>query len=137
MAIKPEMRAFIATVADGERVDGTDVRAPRAHRVDAAYYTNEDGFTTFKDASHQQVFTAHNDYLISVARVPADAVAPGRVELMKDFGDLNDLLGVADEKGHARGQIVQAEELPDGSTHTHGYDISVSTIASVEKATEA
>lgn len=69
MAIKPPMRVFIATVADGERVDGSDVRAPRAHRVDAAYYKDEGVFTTFKDSDNQQVFTARNDYLISVARV--------------------------------------------------------------------
>lgn len=127
--IKPEMRVFIATLAAGERVDGTDVRAPQAHRIEAAYYLSEDGFTTFKNVDHQQVFTARNDYLISVERALADAAAPARTELSKNFGDLDDLLRVADEKGHAQGRILHAAEDPDGRTYAYGYDIHVSTIA--------
>lgn len=71
-AIKPPMRVFIATVADGERVDGTDVRAPRARRIEAAYYQDENGFTTFKDADNKQVFSARNDILLTVERVPGN-----------------------------------------------------------------
>lgn len=65
----PQMRAFIATVADGERVDGTDVRALRAHRIDAAYYQTGDTFTTFKDSDNQAVYSVRQDYLISVERL--------------------------------------------------------------------
>ncbi|MFE9448286.1 hypothetical protein [Streptomyces sp. NPDC006739] len=129
MPTKPPMRVFIATVADGERVDGTDVRAPRAHRVDAAYFQTDGLFTTFKDSDNQAVFMARNDVLTSVARVPSGAAFSARVELSKDFGDLGDLLCVADEKGHAQGRILQAEKDPNGRTYGYGYDIRVSTIA--------
>lgn len=117
---KPEMRAFIVTVADGERVDGTDVRAPRARRIDAAYYKDEGVFTTFKDADNQQVFTARNDFLMSIERVPETPSAAG----------LRELLVEAEENGHAQGRIVDKVTDPDGQVYEFGYDVQVTAIAS-------
>lgn len=119
--VKPPMRVFIATVADGERVDGTDVRVPRAHRVDAAYYQHDGVFTTFKDAANQAVFTVQSNYLISVARVGDDT----------ETAVFRELLAEADRHGHAQGRITTSETDPDGRVYEHGYDIQVAKLAAV------
>lgn len=124
---KPEMRVFIATVADGERVDGTDMRAPRAHRIDAAYYQHDVVFTTFKDAANQAVFTVQSSYLISIARVGDDTAT----------AVFRDLLAEADQHGHAQGRITASETDPDGRVYEYGYDIQVGKLAAVGITKEA
>lgn len=37
-----------------------------AGRIEAAYYKAENGYTTFKDADNQAVFTVRDDHLVSV-----------------------------------------------------------------------
>jgi hypothetical protein len=42
--------------------------SPLEKRVEAAYYKTENGFTTFKNDGHQDVYTVRDDCLITVER---------------------------------------------------------------------
>lgn len=59
---KPQMRNYRV---ESTRPDGTHTM----HRIDAAYFQTDGGFTTFKDDENQAVFSVRNDCLISVERV--------------------------------------------------------------------
>lgn len=93
---RPPMRTFIATVDNG-------LGAPRERRIEAAYYRADGVFTTFKDSDNKQVFTARNDILLSVERVPETHGVCGVAECtacpsggFRSIDDVRDRLGEAE-----------------------------------------
>lgn len=96
----------------------------QANRIEAAYYKSEAGFTTFKDADNQAVYTVRDDHLVSVER------AHGAEPLIAAF---TELLTAARKDGHAAGRIgTEISETPDGVVTETGYDITVATIEGID-----
>lgn len=103
---------------------GPDATNPNAHRIEAAYYKTEDGFTTFKDVDNQAVFTVRDHHLITVER--ADGAEP----LIAGF---NELLVEARQNGCANGRIgTEVSESPDGVVTETGYEITVALAGGVD-----
>lgn len=108
---KPSMHAFI--------VNTGSLPTLNANRIEAAYYRTEDGFTTFKDADNQAVFTVRDDHLVSVERV--DDSTP--------IADLRRLMAEADKTdGAVHGSIAGRETDPDGRVWSTTYDIQVKAV---------
>lgn len=108
---KPAMHAFI--------VNTGSLPTLHANRIEAAYYRTEHGFTTFKDADNQAVFTVRDDHLISIERV--DDGTP--------IADLQQLMAEADKTGSAaRGSIVARDTDPDGRVYATTYEVQVKAV---------
>lgn len=121
MANNLDMHAYIVNVYSPET--GTALRTLSANRVEAAYYKTEDGFTTFKNDRHQDVFTVRNDCLVTVERAeaPVDERAAAFLEL----------LARAEKAPEAAGVITHQEQLPDGSTYNAEYHVQIKARGSV------
>lgn len=103
---------------------GADASESIAHRIEAAYYKTEDGFTTFKDIDNQAVYTVRDHHLITVER--ADEAEP----LIAAF---TELLAEARQNGHASGRIgTEVSESPDGVVTETGLDITIRLIGGVD-----
>jgi hypothetical protein len=112
MSKNVKMNGYIATVESGP------ARTPEAHRIDAAYYKTDGGFTTFKDIAHQDVFTVRNDLLQKVSRIE------GQMTILMD---LQNLLSEAQEKGSVRGSVTALRFVdPDGNAHWDTCDVRIS-----------
>lgn len=108
---KPAMHAFI--------VNTGSLPTLNAHRIEAAYYRTEDGFTTFKDSDSQAVFTVRDDHLVSIER--ANEATP--------IADLRRLMSEADRTdGVAEGSVTACATDPDGRTHTTTYKVQVRAV---------
>jgi hypothetical protein len=119
---KPQMRVFIVNVTSP---NGDPMYTLHANRIEAAYYKTEDGFTTFKDDQHADVFTVRNDCLVTVERTDAPVDERAAVFLQ--------LLERADSAGSAAGDIETSETLPDGREFRTGYRVTVTTQGSVDE----
>lgn len=116
MANNLDMHAYIVNVYSPET--GTALRTLNANRVEAAYYKTEDGFTTFKNDRHQDVYTVRNDCLVTVER--ADTPVDQRA------GAFLELLARADNAAsEVTGVITHQESLPDGSTYNAEYQVRI------------
>lgn len=105
----PTMRVFI--------VNTGALPTLHANRIEAAYYKNEGGFTTFKDTDNQPVFTVRDDHLVSVER------ALGAEPIMAAF---TEALQKANENGSATvGFRNGSTDEATGRTTETGYDITV------------
>ena len=49
--------------------------------VEAAYFVNEDGFTTFKDADHKQVATFANEHIVCIVRAQSKSRSVGTMHV--------------------------------------------------------
>lgn len=111
----PPMRVFI--------VNTGELATLHANSIEAAYYKSERGFTTFKDADNQPVFTVRDDHLVSVER------AQGAEPIMAAF---TEALQQANERGSATvGFRNGSTDEASGRTIETGYDITVVCIGSV------
>ena len=108
---KPVMHTFI--------VNTGSLPTLNAHRIEAAYYKTEDGFTTFKDADNQAVFTVRDDHLVSVER--ADNSTP--------IADLQRLLDEADRSDMAAEGVFLARRAdPDGRIWETTYEVQAKAV---------
>lgn len=113
---RPPMRVFI--------VNTGALPTLHANAIEAAYYKSEAGFTTFKDADNQSVFTVRDDHLVSVER------AHGAEPVIAAF---RDLLREAAKNGGASGTITAERTTdPDGRVYSAGYHVTVTTQADAE-----
>lgn len=98
-----------------------------ASAIESAYYKSESGFTTFKDADNQPVFTVRDDHLVSVER--AHGAEPF-------FAAFQDLLREAARKGNASGTIAAERTTdPDGRVYSTDYYVTVTMGADAETPT--
>lgn len=108
---KPILHAFI--------VNTGSLPTLNANRIEAAYYRTENGFTTFKDADNQAVFTVRDDHLVSIER--ANEATP--------IADLRRLLAEADRSMSAvTGEFVSHDTDPDGRVHETAYRVQVEAV---------
>lgn len=108
---KPVMHAFI--------VNTGVLPTLNANRIEAAYYRTEHGFTTFKDADNQAVFTVRDDHLVSIER--ANEATP--------IADLRRLMADADQSMSAvSGEFVSHDTDPDGRVHETTYRVQVEAV---------
>lgn len=108
---KPVMHTFI--------VDTGSLPTLNAHRIEAAYYRSEHGFTTFKDADNQAVFTVRDDHLVAIER--ANEATP--------IADLRRLMTEADKTDTAvRGSITRRDADPDGRIYETTYEIQIRAV---------
>jgi hypothetical protein len=108
---KPAMHAFI--------VNTGALPTLNANRIEAAYYRTEHGFTTFKDADNQSVFTVRDDHLVSIER--ANEATP--------LADLKRLMAEADRSDKAAsGEFVSHDTDPDGRIYTTTYEVQVKAV---------
>ncbi|MFI5880815.1 hypothetical protein [Streptomyces sp. NPDC051554] len=108
---KPGMHVFI--------VDTGVLPTLNAHRIEAAYYRTESGFTTFKNSDNQAVYTVRDDHLVAVER--ADDATP--------IADLRALLAEADGlDSSVHGTCVMRDFNPDGRERETVYEVTVKAV---------
>jgi len=108
---KPVMHTFIVDTGSLPTLD--------AHRIEAAYYRTENGFTTFKDADNQAVYTVRDDHLVSIERVNDRT----------PIADLRRLLDEADRSdGQVEGTFTTRHTDPDGRVHETLYQVHVRAV---------
>lgn len=108
---KPVMHTYIVNVGSVPTLD--------AHRIEAAYYQTENGFTTFKDDSNQAVYTVRDAHLVSVERVNDRT----------PIADLRQLLDEADRSdAPVEGSFVTHHTDPDGKVFETVYRVQVTAV---------
>jgi hypothetical protein len=81
----------------------------------AAYYKSDGGFTTFKDADNQAVYSVRDDHVISIERVGLD----------DHLAELEGVLDLARRVNEATGSVRAETVLPDGSIGTEEFQVSI------------
>lgn len=89
----------------------------KANRIEAAYYKTENGFTTFKDADNQPVFTVRDDHLVSVERA---------YDAEPAIAAFQELLRQATETGRASTTIKAKRPIGrNGAFHTDDFAVTI------------
>lgn len=81
----------------------------------AAYYKSDGGFTAFKDADNQAVYSVRDDHVISIERVGLD----------DHLAELEAVLNLARRVNEATGSVRTETILPDGSIGTEEFQVNI------------